>query len=73
MLNALLLQRQISRTMKKEKTGTGKAEEKVINAYNKIENTVVDAYDRMEETVVNAYHKIENKFVETFFENDKEE
>lgn len=45
---------------------TGKAGEKVVDAYKKIENRAVSGYKSIENGVVSGYKKIEKRFVDAF-------
>ncbi len=54
--------------MTKYRLKTGKAEEKVVNAYRKVEDTVTGTYRKIEDKVVDTYKRVENAFVEKFLE-----
>ena len=59
--------------MKNYKLKTGKAEEKVVNAYKKIEDGVVGGYQAIEDAVVGTYKKVEDMFVEKLLNEEPED
>ena len=58
--------------MAEYKLKTGKAGEKVTDAYRKIEEGVTGAYQKIEDSVTGAYQKIEDAFVDKFLEKTEE-